>query len=289
MSNIVIARPELGDAAVITAGSAGATTPASNLQRKQPTDIWQTVDLSTAYLIIDLGSSQAINLIALLFTNATSGAIWRIRAASSEALLYTAPVYDGPTFQYLLTEAGDYLTTESGDRLLTESPGGILWCSDTLESRRHGLLFLTTPITARWIRIDITDVANPDGMFRAGRLYVSNAWQPSINMQYGWSNGWDDASPITETRGRNLIPNAKPPIPVVDFSLAFLSEDEMLTNAYEIDRVRGASKDMLVITNPDASVHLQKHMFYGLMSNGRKISNKQYALYEISYALKGLI
>lgn len=291
MANIIIARPELGDLASLTAGSSSASFPVANLQRKQPTDVWQSTGLSDLYIVADLGSVQPLNLVALLFTNATSNARWQIRAADTEAELTAAPTYDsGEGDGYLLQENGDRIYLEDGVSFLRNDPANpVLWASNTNEARRHGLHWIPAGISARWVRIDVADLSNAAGVFRAGRLYISNAWQPAVNMSIGAAHGWEDSSKIGQTLGANDIPNSKPTRPFASFTLGFLSDVEADDNVYEIDRARGSSKDVLVVTDPEHATRLHNRIYYGLLSNGRRLSARQFDLYEVSYTLKGMI
>lgn len=92
----ILASPKWSDAATLTASHEQAQTPASNLQRIQPTDIWSTLNL-TPHLKLDFGDAptyEAGNLVALLFTNASRRDTWRVRTAATEGALTSAPVFD---------------------------------------------------------------------------------------------------------------------------------------------------------------------------------------------------
>lgn len=94
MGNCILASPALSDAATITGSTAASGAPLSYLQRMQPGEVWQSSSLSSVYMEADLGSAKEIDLVALLFNNATSEGLWRIRAATSQANLTAAPTYD---------------------------------------------------------------------------------------------------------------------------------------------------------------------------------------------------
>ena len=71
MGNLILATPILSDAATITAGTETAAGPVTNLQKMQPTDLWEAAT-TAAYCEIDLGAVTAFNLVALLATNAVA-------------------------------------------------------------------------------------------------------------------------------------------------------------------------------------------------------------------------
>lgn len=302
-ASVIIAVPDWSDAATITASDAISAGPVTNLQKMQPTDVWQTAGLSSVYIECDRGSSQPINLVSLLYTNATADAVWRIRMANSQAELITAPIYDGPlvggpaAVGYLLNEDGSYVLNEDGSKIILDDGGGAsigggattLWASATLDTRRHAFAWLPNTISARWVRIDVSDPANSEGCFRAGRLYISNAWQPTRNVQYGVSIGFIDPSKKDRTTGSQTLITPRPKIPVAKFNLAFLSEDEMLDNEYELQRTRGASSDLLIVFDPNQDTHRHKKIFYGLGDGGNRITNTNFNLFEVNYEVEALL
>ena len=100
MDNVLIAVADWSDEATITATNEDASMPATNLQKKQPGDLWQTEDLTSIQLDFDRGSAKPLNLVALLFTNLTSSATWRVRVDVSDNT-FASPDYDSgnQTFQ----------------------------------------------------------------------------------------------------------------------------------------------------------------------------------------------
>lgn len=262
MSNIVIATPILSDAGTVTASSQIAAAPVDNLQRMQPTDVWQSTG-TTAYVEIDLGSTQSINLFALLFTNCTSSATWRVRAASSQANLISAPGYDSSTVIF--------------------SP----W--STASDRRHGFRFLTVPVTQRWVRFDITDSGNQDGYIAAGRLYVANAYQPARNYEYGARHGFKDLSGSDRSSGGQRIVHEQPIIPMIDLSIVCNDRDEFYANTHRIQQLRGGSKDILIILDPDDTTNGHEGILYGTLESSLPSVHPRYNHYEQRYVLEGLI
>lgn len=223
MGNLVIATPELSDAAAITAGNAATTMPVTNLQNMQPGLRWGTTSLEDIWLVIDLNAEdQPINLIALLAHNASSAATWQIRAAKVLEDLETKPDYDVTTTMW-----------PNGGLINYESRPSFRWMPDRP--------------TFRYWRIDISDSTNPDGVFRAGRLYLSNAWQPSRNLNYDWEIQFIDDSQRQVSLGGQVYIDRRGIRRRLSFTLPNLPESEVFGQAFEIDRRRGASRDLLAI------------------------------------------
>lgn len=256
MANLIIATPIVSDDGTLTAGSAAAGLPVSNLVDIQPGNKWRATALASAWCQNDLGAAKAVDLVALLYTNATSTAQWRIRAANSVASVTSNPDYN------------------SG--LLT------FWPTTGLETWdfTHGIHWIASTQTYRVWRIDVSDSSNPDTYFEAGRWYISDAFQPTQNMQYGVALAWNDESPKPKSLGGQIVPVVRNQSRIADLRLSFIDEAEMYSNIFEIERRRGASKDVLVIFDPVASARLMDQTIYGLMETRNPIVNRAFEVFE---------
>jgi hypothetical protein len=192
-------------------------------------------------VIADLGTASAVNLIALIAHSATADATWRIRGADTEADLTAAPGYD----------SGDVTMWPSTGR-----PSG--WTKLT------SLHLPDSAQTYRWWRIDITDAANPDGFLDIGRLYIAAAWQPLRNLAFGWQLAWVDPSEQQRSQGGAVYVRELPSYRRIDFELRYASEDDYYDNGFELERLIGRKKDILVVPDPAATKHLHRKMIYGV-------------------------
>ena len=82
MANPLFGRFATFDAATIHSKSGEVTTlPVSNLQNFQPGKVWRvTSGLDKVWVVLDLGSAIAVNLVGLLATNVSSAATLRVMA-----------------------------------------------------------------------------------------------------------------------------------------------------------------------------------------------------------------
>lgn len=228
-------------------------------------EVWRATDLNNAYVTIDFGSAKEINLIALLFTNASSAATWRVRAAATEADVTASPAYD------------------SGSNTLWPTTGLDDW--DTV----NAILFLSTSQTYRYWRIDVSDTGNSDGYIEAGRLYMANAWQSTRGQAFGWSIGWEDESPKPQAIGGQTYPVRRTPRRILNMSINFLQETEIYNNAFQIDRLRGQARDILFIVDPDKSARLQDQTVYGLVQEFAPVVNPTFNIFEKRYRVEELL
>lgn len=266
MANIVIADGRRFDAASITtSGSIVTAMPLANLQDIQPGKVARWNTLSSVNVTASLASAYAVNVVAAVGNNFSSAATWRVRGANSLASVTSGPGYDSSTISVWPT---------------TGIPA-----ADSFTS----LLFMATAQTFQYWRIDVNDAANADSYVEAGRIYISDAWQPTVNVQYGWAMQWIDPSPKELAVGGQMYVNQVTSHRVLGFSLDFLGEDEMFNSAYELGRLRGSKKDALVIRDPTGTTHLHRQMIYGLFRNLAPIVNTTFNIYQQRMEVEELI
>ena len=252
MSNLILATPILSDAATITASTETTAGPVTNLQKMQLTDLWEAAS-TTPYCEIDLGSTQSFNLISLIGIYASVLISWRVRTATSQANLTAAPTHDSGSVSVGAAMAGNHIW---------------YWYSG---------------LSNRWVRIDLVTTSPT----YVGRLYISNATEMTFNYQYGAQDGFDDDSIIDSTDGNNLIPNQGANRAVLDFTMNIRTEAERHA-IREINRLRGAANDVLVIKDPAATTNKTDLIYYGLLQRRRQAVHTAFNLHNINYQLVSL-
>lgn len=156
--------------------------------------------------------------------------------------------------------------------------------------RSHSLFFQAAGVAAQWVQVDILDPNNADGAFRAGRLYVSSAWQVSNGgRRFGSDLGWRDPSRRTVLPGGQVTVRRAAPRPAARFVVVCTDEDELMQTAYEIDRVRAGSKDVLVCFDPADANFAAHKMIHGLLSPELSIRDLYTGVFEHEYTIEGLI
>jgi len=253
----VIAVP-LSDTWTLTGGPMAGSMPITNLKDQQPSNPCRWIDLSQVYVVVDAGAAVTINLIELLYTNATVAATWRIRAAASQANLIAAPGYDsrvaGVDLQFFPDVAESW------------------W------DRIHSYLWLgATPKTFRWWRVDVFDAANPATYFQAGRLYMDNAYQASRGVKLGGDTvvmenvpTGSTASQHQQTAGGQKYPAVRAKTGGLHFGIEYLQQSEAYRQLYRIVRQRGATRDVHVIIDPDSRAFYMEQQAYGTLAVGPK-------------------
>lgn len=271
LKNFVIATGQRIEEAVLTGfGTLAGTLPITNLQTYQPGEVARWTDLGTIAVEVDLTAAIGVNVFAFGPHNGSASAQVRIRAATSQAALTSSPSYDSGLISAWPA---------------TGRPTGYGYESDKLWS-----FFWFDPVkTFRYWRLDVSDASNPDEFFDIGRLYIADAWQPLIGARTGASKGFSDPSEHQLAIGGQTWVVSRSRSRTLDLTLGFMSEDEMETNVYEIQRRRGIAKDILLVRDPLATTHLHRNLIYGLMTDLPAIINAHYGLFEARFVVKELV
>lgn len=268
MSNMLLAMPVSCDSAVLKSSSTAGGLPASNLKTSPIGQVARF--LTPAACFVQTAISCPVDLIAILGHNGSTTGQARVRAADSVDDILTSPDYDSGALP-LRSNQPDFTGSNTAGAMDTN----------------HFILHLGAPLTHNYWRIDISDASLP--YFDAGRLYISKAWQPETNMDYGIAHGFVDPSKTERTVSGRQVPLVRPAYRYAEFQLSFGSEQEMFDNAFEIDRLRGTTKDVLFINDPDNISMIQKRTIYGTMQGLPPIINAQFRLYEKSYRIEEII
>jgi hypothetical protein len=262
--------------AVLESSQSAARMPASNLFKSQPTDRWRSINL-TAYVEGKFDQSYGIDFVAPLFANVSSSATWRWRQASSQANLTASPSYDSGSVDFPLNKSlvnyDDWLRIHSFIDLNTHTPS----------VGSQGLQ------TTQYWRLDVSDGSNPDEYIDIGRLYAAARYQPSNNFDFGHSLPmFVEESRSIESEGGLEKSVIRPRRRQSRFVLKLTSEQEVFENMFEIGRMRGTSKDILVVPSPD-STWAHHYMIYGKMIESAQLVSVTHGIYEVSFTIREMV
>lgn len=269
MGKITFASGLISDAGSIEAFSTvAANFPITNLLTIQPGEKARFTDPGAAFVEMDIVTAQAITFAGLINHNGSPTMDWRVRAADSQGDLTAAPPFD--------------------TGLVSGWPASGKPDADVLYSFR-----LFPAETRRWWRIDVADAGNPDGHFDLGRFMLANAWQPSVNIQFGNGIGWIDPSEAEQSVAGHLFTVDRPTHRVFTLPLAFQSKADMITaqnGLYELERKLGAHRDVFVAMDPDEDEDLHRQSLQGLMRGTTSpLTNTVLDLYETSVRVEELL
>ena len=281
-TNMIISSTNYSDSGTVTVDDAVGTLPITNLQDRQIVKIWRNTQ-TTAQIDIDFGQGRIVDFAALIkHTISQTGKIrWRLSNASD----FSSTVYDsGLIDAWPIVE--EFGTLPWG----VFSWGGYLNITVAAQYTISTFAVLSSPVQARYLRIDISDPDNADGYIQAGRLIAGPAYKPSINYANGVEFEFVDDSRITKSRGGQTFVDEIERFRRIRFELINLPENEMFQNVFNaIDRLRGVAQDILIIPQPDEPTTWITQNIYGRITQTSPIVNSALNFYGRQIEVEELI
>lgn len=205
----------------VTAGSAATSAPAANLRDSQLAVKWRSqTGTNSTYVLADLGAQRSIDAVGLIATNLTAAATRRVRISTTDSTGAAGDAHDSGT-----------------------GSAGV----DPLYSTM--LRLLPSPVTGRYVRIDITDASLQ--YLEAGRFLVGLCWRPTYNYRLGWTAQAVDDAQVATTWGGADWRDGRAVRRRIRAEL-LLTRAEFDTHGQAILRL-GGSRDVLFVLDPDSS------------------------------------
>lgn len=285
MANIMIGFPNRTDSATLSGGSWSGSLPLTNLQDRTLGKKARSANLLAAStkFDIDLGASKKIRLIGLIAHNLSLAATYRLRGSTVSNFATT--VYDSAWLE-VWPVVYPYQTLDWEDdnwwsgKYTAEQLAGVNW---------NLIVVLPTNKLARYWRLELLDADNTAGYIEAGRLFIGGAWQPKNNASYGMGTQWETPTTVqTAISGAEYF-QRRNPARVVRFSFDWLSVDEGLGNAYEVQRRAGIDGEVLYVFDPDDTVHAIRRRFLGRMRQLNAIEHPYPLIHKVPVEIKELL
>lgn len=216
---------------------------------------------SSTTFTVDLGITRGIKIVAIPDSNCSRAA--RIRVETAPA---SNPSFD--TAQGNVTDTGFVAVWN------VVYPVGTLasWHPSfadgklTEEDRASGYRMpwfhvFDDGVLARYIRVSIDDVNNPDGFIAIPRLFVAGGWQASINVAYGRGISWEPNTTVLESLGGAKFYEENSPRRIVACSWPYLPEAEAYAFALEMQRRLQNSRQLFISIDPTTEVRRHQNSF----------------------------
>jgi len=228
MANAIITYTNVADTGTLLASTSALLLPVSNIQVPHIARKWRGNNGSSDFVILDLGTPQNIDTVAVL---GITGTQIRIRLSSVDATGAAGDLFDNGT---VAVDQG-YLSS---------------------------ILLLPSPVSCRYLRFDVTT----SGTFvEIGRLFAGLQTQFAYNYTAGWQRTWVDLSTRTKTLSGQSLIFQRPAYRTYDVSFDFLKENDRDGFVEDIDRINAMKTDVLFIQNPISS-NLSRDSVWGLMT-----------------------
>jgi hypothetical protein len=236
MPGAFLQQDRVATGSVASAQATIATMPITNLQDPQPRRRARLMG-SSATITTDLGAEVPVDCVALISTTLGAGAMVQARLSNVA------------NFSVTLADTG-LLNAEAQD----ESQGNIV-------------LVFPAPVTARYLRVDLTDGAAP--YMDIGLLVAGQLWRLLRGTAYGIREG----RVMLDRRDRNPYTGAEFPVPAIvnprmaAFTLPALSTAEARNQHRDMLRRLGAARDTLWIAElTDSMAERNRRAIWGAVN-----------------------
>lgn len=282
MANVILAYPNRADGATLSGGTWQA--PLANLQTRLLSQVARTSGLTLAatQLRVDFGKERPLTVFALIKHNLSLGAKYRLSAGTSAG---AADVYSSGWLDvWPVLFPMDILEWEQDN-----------WWEGTLtEEERYGypasiVHVLPSGTLARYWMLELDDQSNADGYLEAGRLMCAERWQPAVNMSYGASMGWETQTQVERSIGGAAFFDKRPAYRVSRLQLDWLSYDEAMSQAMELQRSLGTDGELFLLFDPDDEVNRIRHSYLARLKSLNPIQNPQYSRWTVAIDTEELV
>ena len=287
MGRLVIGYQNRCDEGALSGGSWIASAPLSNLQDRRISRVARSNGVTNAatQFDIDLGRPRRISLLALVVHNIS--VVGRVRVQGADNPGFASPVHD----------SGWQQVWPFGmiDQSLLEWEDDNFWFGTLSDDARAGFqspyTWRVNPYVAcRYWRVLIDDTSNADGYIQIGRLFISDAWSPSIGgAGMGASLVYEDASSPDRSLGGTKYFDKRESYRVYRFSLPALTKAEAFNYALEMQRISGLSGEVLVIPDPDDRINMPRRAFVANMQQLNPITQPNGAAMATEFVLEEII
>ena len=233
MANLVLGYRDRVAAGTVTASTETPTLPAINLQHPfLSPNRWRST-ANTASVLVDFGASYTIGAAALLGTNLTAAATFRLRVSANSDL-------STPTYDTGVSEIAAGVDTDYG----------------------HLIHVLTDPAAGCYLGLALTDSSL--SYIEAGRLWAGTAFQPDHNYSFGARDTTLDSTRIVPSESGQAWVELGVTQREIRLRLEALTDTEVNADIAAMRRL-GRGRDVLAVLNP-GSTNLGRDSIFGLIT-----------------------
>lgn len=284
MANALLAYRNRVDGATLAGGTWASTLPLNNLKDRRLSKVCRSssASASATQFVAALGKGYSVSVVSLCRHNFSANATWRLRGYLDAGLTNLA--YDSGTLE--VWPPLDSLQLEWQDDNFwngkpdAEDLAGFYW---------NAIHILTSTTYARYWKVEIFDSANPAGYVEIGRMFLSEAWVPTLNMSYGAGLGYNSRTEVEEAWDGTEYFDYKAPFRVANFRLENMSTYEAMMRAFDMQRVAGIDKEVLFVWDQADVQHLIKRSFLGRLQELSPIDQPYFEAHQTSFIVKELL
>lgn len=220
----------------LTASTASANYPVSNLQSLHRTKVWRTTSVTDQTVVIDIKTSEEIDSFVMLFH---------------------------PLDGCKLTNAA--VITVQGNATNNWTSPAVSVTATYDDDHEIASYFWSTSQEYRYWRVKITDPTNTTGYLEIGKIVLTKATQLSQCPDIGFGYGNDDLSTVSKTEYNQVYSDVKPNVKSLDLGMSLLTYADWETLQDIYDRV-GSTVPIVISLDTDETLYdKDRFMIYGTM------------------------
>lgn len=261
MGNLILGYGNNADSATLSGGSYQASLPLTNLQDRMIGLVARTADLSlsSTQFDIDVGERPTTRVLAVANHNMGLAALYRVKGCSEPT--FADPEYDSGWAEVW---PAVYHTLD----LPWEAPNW--WSGKYTEEEREGYVWtlihdIGSTKRLRYWRFEFDDQGNDAGYLQYGRLFVGQGWEPTYGVSAEAELGWEPNTDFQRTRSGAKVFDRRTPARVFTFNTEGLDEDEAMQFAFELQRVAGIDKEVVLIFDDEDTIHALRRRYLGTL------------------------
>lgn len=222
----------------ITTGNEVAGHPAIHLGRHKAMGLtWKTSNASNVWVRGDFGSARSISFVSIISANALSGTDIQVRLGTSQGEVDGTAPYDSGAVDFISPS----IVREDG--------------------LYHSFLRLSSPVSARWWRIDIT---GHTGAFEASALVIGNVIETPCFYNQDHEFGIEDLGQVEINRWGVFDETPGVVLRRVDFTLSWMSEAVFEATFRPMHEKLGQTGMVYVCFDPEPTTYRQARTYFGL-------------------------
>lgn len=282
MQNIILAYPNLADEATLSSGSWLTALPLDNLKNRILQKVARSSDDANASTKFDIAltKDRPIKVVVLINHNISSAGLYRIRGSTVSN--FSTTVYDsGWKEAWPAVYAPISLEWEQDNFW-----DGKLSADESAQFIHNLIEVLPTTSIARYWRVEIDDTANPDTYIQIGRLFLAGQWQPSNNIAYGASAGYETNTTLETSIGGTEYFDVRKNFRTFKFSIQDIGYNEGIQKALDMSRSQGIDKEVFLIPDPDDALNMIRRAFLGRLRTLSVLEYPYYSTNNIGFDIK---
>lgn len=287
MANCYIAYPNRVDTSTTFSGGGWVSTlPASNMGTRPLKQVARTLDLSdtNTQFKATLPLLRPVRTLAIVSMNLSAAAKVRFKVYGQAGA--ADPIYDSGQVDAYPGGTAAYGTIPWGsDRWW----GGFPSAEDFKLYSNNVIHVLPSVVQASEVQVLISDPTNVDGYVQVGRLFVGDGWEPTYNMTYGASLGYESRTGVEEARSGAEYFDVQKGFRVARFKFDHLDKQEAFGRLMDIQKLVDIHGEVLYLWDPEDGEYLSRTSFLGRLRQLDAIEQPYYDKYSSTFEIKELL